>query len=426
MGFLSRGSNQHILEMDQQNYNNSERDSWIGSGRPQRVLLLMGHTGGGHLRAAESVAEILRRRFGNTIQVFMVDALGEYAPFPLSQLARFYPWWIERATFSWRWGYRFSNNCRLAAALLRRFWPLVWPGARRLLQCYKADVIVSVHPLTNHVIGWALDRFQWSVPLLTVVTDPVCVHPFWLTLNVERCLVGSREAARKAHACGLSPDQVRVTGYPVNPNFIDKLTGRDQARRHLGWNPDRPAVLVVGGGDGVGPLYEIVSAIEAHCPHIQVGIITGRNRQLKARLQQRTWAGAVYVYGFVDHVREMPSLMSAADVLVTKAGPGTLHEAFLAGLPLILSGAIPGQEEGNVRHVVHGGAGVWAPDPCRIATLVNQWTGPFDGTLSRMARCSRALAQPDAATAVAEEIKRSLGRGEGCFDKRVDKAWSVH
>jgi 1,2-diacylglycerol 3-beta-galactosyltransferase len=158
----------------------------------------------------------------------------------------------------------------------------------------------------------------------------------------------------------------------------------------------------------MGPLYEIVSAMEAHCPHVQVGIVTGRNRQLKARLQQRNWQGTVYVYGFVDHVRHMPSLMSAADVLVTKAGPGTLHEAFLAGLPLILSGAVPGQEEGNVRRVVNGGAGVWAPDPCEIATLVNRWTGQFDGTLSRMSMCSRALARPDAATAVADEIERFL------------------
>ena len=93
-----------------------------------------------------------------------------------------------------------------------------------------------------------------------------------------------------------------------------------------------------------------------------------------------------------------------ADLLITKAGPGSLHEAFLAGLPLILSGAVPGQEEGNVRLVVEGGAGVWAPRPAQAAALVARWTGAETGLLAHMAARSRALARPGAANAVAEEI----------------------
>ena len=85
-------------------------------------------------------------------------------------------------------------------------------------------------------------------------------------------------------------------------------------------------------------------------------------------------------------------------------GPHILYN--LAGLPLILSGAVPGQEEGNVRLVVEGGAGVWAPNPAQVAALVGLWTGPEQELLVRMATRSRALARPDAAHAVAEHVWR--------------------
>jgi 1,2-diacylglycerol 3-beta-galactosyltransferase len=366
-----------------------------------RILILMAHTGGGHLRAAEAVGEALKRRHGADVAVEIVDALGDYAPWPFCRLADFYPWWINRAAFSWGWSYRLTDGPRRVEALLRLLWPLAWPCVRRLLQRHPADVIVSAHPITNHFLAWALRRLGQNTPLLTLVTDPVSVHPFWLSPEVDRCLVGSEEAQRAALACGLRPAQVRVTGLPVNPCFVEGLVDKRQARQELGWLPERPAVLLVGGGEGMGQLYATARAIDARCAGIQLAVVAGRNRRLSERLQAADWRLPTHVYGFA---RDMPRLMSAADLLITKAGPGTLHEAFLAGLPLILNGAIPGQEDGNVRLVVQGGAGVWSPDPAQVAASVARWTDAESEALDRMGACSRALARPYAATAVADEV----------------------
>jgi 1,2-diacylglycerol 3-beta-galactosyltransferase len=374
----------------------------------RNILILMAHTGGGHLRAAEAVAEALRRRYAEAVAVEVVDALGGYAPFPFDRLADFYPWWINRAAMTWRWSYWLTDGRRRVTALLRLFWPLAWPRVRRLLHHHPADVIVSVHPITNHFLAWALRRLGRTTPLLTLVTDPVSVHPFWLSPEVNRCLVGSDEARRKALACGLRPAQVRVTGLPVNPCFVDGLLDKVQARRDLDWRPDRPAVLLIGGGAGIGRLYPTARAIDATCANLQLAVVAGRNRRLQARLLADDWRLPTHVYGFVDHAREMPRLMSAADLLISKAGPGTLHEAFMAGLPLILNGAIPGQEEGNVRLVVEGGAGVWSPEPSQVAARVARWTGGESEALARMSACSRALARPHAAVAVADEVWRAV------------------
>jgi 1,2-diacylglycerol 3-beta-galactosyltransferase len=173
---------------------------------------------------------------------------------------------------------------------------------------------------------------------------------------VARCLVGSADAQRKALVSGLTSDQVRVTGLPVNPRFTEGLVERAEAHKALGWGTDQPAALMVGGGEGMGQLYRTARAIDRLCSGVQIAVVAGRNRKLLQRLQSTSWRQPMHIYGFVDHTLDMPRLMSAADLLITKAGPGTLHEAFLAGLPLLLSGAVPGQEEGNVRLVVEGAA----------------------------------------------------------------------
>jgi UDP:flavonoid glycosyltransferase YjiC (YdhE family) len=104
----------------------------------------------------------------------------------------------------------------------------------------------------------------------------------------------------------------------------------------------------------------------------------------------------------------MPELMGASDVLVTKAGPGTLSEAFIAGLPVIISDFIPGQEEGNVHYVLEHLAGAYAPDPAKIVSRLRKWLHPDDNTLSQMAANAAALARPEAALIVAQRLHHLL------------------
>ncbi len=52
--------------------------------------------------------------------------------------------------------------------------------------------------------------------------------------------------------------------------------------------------------------------------------------------------------------------MRASDMLLTKAGPGTIVEAIVSDLPIVLYDFLPGQEEGNLHYVVDNKAGLWA------------------------------------------------------------------
>jgi len=176
---------------------------------------------------------------------------------------------------------------------------------------------------------------------------------------------------------------------------------KPQLRRALGWRNDLAAVLVVGGGEGMGPLYEIAAGIAGCGAPLQLAVVCGRNEKLRLKLNKTQWKIPVHVYGFLTN---MPDLMRAADLIVTKAGPSSVIEAMNAGLPIVLSGALPGQEDGNVRYVVENGAGRWAPGSKRVVEAVKELIGGGAEVLAEAAANARRLARPHAAREIAEEI----------------------
>jgi 1,2-diacylglycerol 3-beta-galactosyltransferase len=192
-----------------------------------------------------------------------------------------------------------------------------------------------------------------------------------------------------------------VVGLPVHPRFSIGLQEKSTARRELNWDSNLPVVMLVAGGDGMGPLYETTRAINDRNLPCQLVVVAGRNDLLKTRLEAAEWNQPTHIYGFVT---DMPRKMSAADILVTKAGPATICEACLAGLPMILSGAIPGQETGNVDFVVQNDAGVFAPGPEKVAQAVATWLAEGPERLQRLADNARRLSRPNAVWEIADTV----------------------
>jgi 1,2-diacylglycerol 3-beta-galactosyltransferase len=141
-----------------------------------------------------------------------------------------------------------------------------------------------------------------------------------------------------------------------------------------------------------------------------MAIIAGRNQILQKQLQSEPWPVPVKVLGFVE---DMPNWLAAADLLITKAGPGTLAEATCAGLPVIITGHIPGQEDGNVTWLEQHGAGIYAREPARVGALVSDLLRPDNPALAHMAVRSHSLAQCDASAHIAQavlELHKQPGR----------------
>lgn len=376
------------------------------------ILFLFSDTGGGHRSAAEAIIEAIGLEFGEGIVCKMVDVFRDYAPRPLNWVPDLYPEMV-RVPQLWGFGWRLSDGRRRARLLQAGAWPYIHRSIRRLVRQHPADLIVSVHPLSNAPVLRALG--EQRAPFVTVVTDLVSTHMFWYDRRVDLCLVPTQEAGQRALQAGLRREQVKVVGLPVAERFCQALGEAHELRARLNWPQERPVVLLVGGAEGMGPLEQTAQALaEADLP-ITLVVIAGRNAALKQRLEAQSWPMPVLVYGFV---REMPEMMRAADILLTKAGPGTISEALIAGLPMILYSHLPGQEEGNIAYVAGNGAGVWAPQREQVVEAVRAWVN--DPAKHRQARrACLQLARPNAARVTAHLLVEQMaqGRGEGKASK---------
>ena len=175
---------------------------------------------------------------------------------------------------------------------------------------------------------------------------------------------------------GITPEKLSMKGLPIRPSFWKEAESKNTVRKELGLAQSTKTVLLMGGGDGVGGLGKIAKSVAKNLEKLdipsQMVVICGHNNKMAKNLQKslkETKKLKVHIKGFVQNIDEF---MSASDCLVTKAGPGTIAESMIRGLPLILSSYLPGQEYGNVPYVVGGGFGMYTGNrPRKIAKAVN-------------------------------------------------------
>jgi 1,2-diacylglycerol 3-beta-galactosyltransferase len=343
---------------------------------------------------------------GDEVTVRITDAWKDHLSWPINHLGDAYPWLISDGLWVWKALWVTDDQTWIPQVALPALTPLTRRSMSEMFRDEAPDLVVSVHPLFNHIPLRVLRKvLKTDILFVTVVTDLVTAHPAWFCQEVDYCMVPTEPARQRALRYGMPPDRVEVVGLPVESKFATAGEYKPHLRERLHLDPDRPAVLVVGGAEGTGPVYETARAIATEVPNAQLLVVAGRNAALKQKLEAAAWEIPTHIYGFVTN---MPELMNASSLLVTKAGPSTIAEAFIAGLPMVIYDFIPGQEEGNLRYVLEHQAGAYASDPSEIACLVREWLRPGNDILERVVANAIALARPEAALVIARRLYHLL------------------
>lgn len=363
------------------------------------ILFLFSDTGGGHRSASEAIIEALELEYPDKFTCEMVDFFLDYSPPPLNLAGPSYPT-MSRMDLLWKLAFITTDDPDSMRMIYAMLWPYIRLFIYKLHREHPCDVIVSVHPLINTPFLRAMRKREDHTPYITVVTDLVSTHTAWFNNQADLIIVPTPQAAENAHKFNIDPDKVKVIGMPIADRFCQPLGDKLTLRRELGWPEDKVIILLVGGGEGMGPLGEVCMKINEAKLDAALVVIAGRNKRLKKKLEQSDWNIPAYIYGFV---KEMPQFMRAADILVSKAGPGSISEALIAELPIILYHRISGQEEGNVAYVTDEGAGIWAPETDDIVDSLRDWLEHPDKRLEAVANAKK-LARPDASRQIAREI----------------------
>lgn len=373
--------------------------------RAPRVLFLISDTGGGHRSAANAIAHAVRELRPDATHAVR-DALVDCAAWPNNRAPQMYAWAMRSAfgRFLWWSSFVLMNGPRRARFFAAVNYPTIGRKLEALLKAEAPDVVVSTHPLLTHAAERAVRRALPGVPFVVVVTDLVTGHASWYLPEADRVCLPTPQALERAVACGVPRERAVFVGQPLHPRSAAAVAERAQLRAAFGW--DGPVVLIVGGGDGMGDLGARVRALAAARVPAKLVVVCGRNEALRAELAAETWPIPVDVRGFVSNLSE---LNAAADVLVTKGGPGSVMEGCVAGLPVVIYDYLPGQENGNVRLVEEAGAGRYVPRPADLPAAVLAYLN--DPALRAEAgRRARALCVPDSAARAARVVLDLLPR----------------
>ncbi len=326
----------------------------------KRALFLISDTGGGHRSAANAITAALDEIKEPFAFEHRIEDVAAHCAFPLTQLGLGYSMALRYAPPVYGALYYATNGRRRYRALVRFCEPLYRERLRDLFLSYNPDVIVSVHPLLNHAALRArADAGMQHVPIVTVITDLGKVHESWLMPDADAVVVPAREVYDRALSRGISPNRLRLLGQPIHPKFDDVVGTKEELRRQLGLPEDRLVVMLMAGGEGGGKLLPTTLALAKARLPIHLLVVCGRNEPLREKLEEmsRSLPTPMTVLGFTDKI---PEYFRAVDLLVTKAGPGSLAEANAAQLPVVVYDYIPGQERGNVDFVRHNGLGAVA------------------------------------------------------------------
>ncbi len=370
------------------------------------LLFLIADTGGGHRAAATAVSHYLERTHPGEFAVEIVDPFATASPRLLGSTASLYGPLIQHAPWFWGGLFHVTNSramVRAAEVVLRS----VDPAIERLMTALEPAAVVSFHPLLNRAAVRARRHLGLRMPLVTAITDLVDVHTFWASPDVDLVIVPSPGGLDRCRRNRVPADRLVQVGLPVDAGFTDKSSDPEsrRARRiQLGLDPDRFTVLVCSGADGSGDLVRRARVLARSGLDISLVVICGRNQRARdslAGLRDR-WERPVTVHGFVTNMSEW---MTASDIVVTKAGPGTIAEALCAGLPLLITWYLPGQERGNMEWLIDTGAGRYVPGDAELVDEVAELAEPGSASLLSMRAAVAQLARPEAAAEVAELVR---------------------
>ncbi|SNX53985.1 glycosyltransferase [Thermoanaerobacterium sp. RBIITD] len=344
-----------------------------------RILILYEDIGTGHKRTAMALKKAFEKR--ENVEAIVANPFGEKFPGLANLTTQIYLKTLKLTPDLWGYLYEMERD-----KIERKINKLVGISIYTFIKDYvlscNPDAVICTHPFSCSILSHV--KRNLDIPIYAILTD-YDVHAYWIHHHIDGYFVGCSEMKTQMENMGVPDSKVYVTGIPIDEVFYVKKDKSDM-RQKLGFSIDKPLVLVMGGGLGLGNIKKAVKVIQEY-DNIQIAVICGFNKNLKEKLEEIAKENVV-VYGHVDNVHEF---MEAADVLITKSGGLTVTEAISKGLPMVVFDPIPGQEERNLEFLLKKKIAIRIKDidklDKKIIDLLNDNT-KLKGMKERMAELS--------------------------------------
>ena len=384
---------------------------------PQRIpkiLIISSDTGGGHRSAAAAIVAGVQKFLESESYAVRVVRAVEESHHLTAKLVRLYNWILRNRQHWMKYFYWLVNHIRPETREF--FHKRCIAYVAELFERWCPHVVVSVHPLTQHLFGRVLKELKLAdrIPLVSVVTDPC--YGFWKGWACDAVtlyLVASDEARQQLIDYGVAPEKIKISGMPVHPKFsFPGEEAAQAARRALGLDGEKFTVFVNAGWEGGGNIPQIFRELIRGELDVQAIFLAGKNEDLRAAAESMA-SEAPFPIKVIGYSDEVEKLMNAANVMISKLGGLTTFEAFACRVPIIadvINEPMP-QEAGAANLIENRGAGVLLKRSKDVVPVVRRMMED-ELHYSKMRAATVGLAAPNSTRQIVEEIAALIPRSE--------------
>ncbi|SHF23256.1 MGDG synthase family glycosyltransferase [Desulforamulus putei] len=371
----------------------------------KKVLVLSVSAGDGHMRAAAAIKEEILQRNPDA-EVIILDTFRYASPLIEKVVLGTYMEIIKMSPVIYGYLYRQAEKEKPFSGFAKQEFNrilnrLAAPKLISFIEQMQPQAIVCTHPFPLGILTHLRAKGKCPMPMIAAITD-FTVHPFWLFHDVDCYLVAAEPLVKSFVDHGIEAVRIKATGIPIDPRFA---VPKDRHLLRQQWNlaSELPAILIMGGGLGMGPLGEVVKELASAGLPCQLVVVCGRNEALRTKLLKMLpgLPGRVKVWGYIHNIHD---LMAACDLMVGKAGGLTSSEAMASGLPMFITDPIPGQEERNAEFLEGmGAARLVRGYKDLIQQVKNYLNNP--SLQKSMTEAARAIGRPKSAAAAVSAIE---------------------
>jgi len=308
-----------------------------------RILILSSIMGQGHMSAAKAIQEGLEAKYGKDYDIQIIDFIERIGKLFNKATFKVY----ESSTKYIPSVYKFffeSSDAKWQVRLLNILnYPLNASKLERMFEKINPSIIISTFPVWDYLVALTWKNEHPECKFISIVTDSISIHNCWVSGVYDYHIVANHDTAISLKKLGADDHKIKTLGFPVRLSFMEQ-GNRKEFLEKFSLNPKLFTIIFIPSAEKVNKASKTIQEIIAKVDDINFIVITGKNHELKPKLEKFIQHKNVRIIGWTN---EMAEFIKNSDLVVTKAGGATVMECIAAKKPMIITQIIPGQEMGN-------------------------------------------------------------------------------
>ena len=368
----------------------------------RKIVLMYISKVSGHRQATVAISKSLKKLLPDS-DILSINGFGYNYPVLENVVNAAYMGVIRHTPKVWDYLYDNPRVVKRSANLRKFLNKSSHKKLDKLFKEFQSDTVICSQAFPCSMVADYKITKGIKMTVIGVLTD-WAPHSYWINEGVDYYVVPSEDTKERFIKKGVPASKIRVLGIPIRYKFAERLDKR-KVKEELGLDPFVPTVLIMGGGQGMGPMKEAVKSLMALPMALQFIVVAGANRKLFKWLAKAAKSSPKKLV-YYDYANNVDELMEAATIIVTKPGGMTTSECLAKGVPMVIINPLPGQEVRNTDFLLEKGIAARVHDIRDLAEEVEILL-KSPQRLQSMSRAAYENSRPQAADDIAKLVLSS-------------------